>query len=101
MVAAAGSILLGRASDVWGRRPLLLGGMAVSAATSLLLPLVEGELALMTVYGLAGLGVAAFTPGALSLVGDAAAPGRPRLRVVLDRALRCDWNRTVPRGSRG
>jgi len=27
--AAAGSIPLGRASDVWGRRPFLLGGMAV------------------------------------------------------------------------
>ncbi len=75
-VAAAGSIPLGRASDVWGRRPLLLGGMAVTAVTSLLLPLFEGELALMTIYGLAGFGVAAFTPSALSLVGDAAAPGR-------------------------
>jgi len=74
--AAVGSIPLGRASDVWGRRPLLLGGMAVGVVTSLLLPLVEGELALMTIYGLAGLGVAAFTPSALSLVGDAAPPGR-------------------------
>jgi DHA1 family multidrug resistance protein-like MFS transporter len=75
-VAAAGSIPLGRASDVWGRRPLLLAGMVVTAATSLLLPLFEGELALITIYGLAGFGVAAFTPSALSLVGDAAAPGR-------------------------
>jgi MFS family permease len=75
-VAAAGSIPLGRASDVWGRRPLLLGGMVVTAVTSLLLPLFEGELALITVYGLAGLGVAAFTPSALSLVTDGAAPGR-------------------------
>jgi len=75
-VAAAGSIPLGRASDVWGRRQLLLGGMLVSAVTSLLLPLFEGEVALMTVYGLAGFGVAAFTPSALSLVGDGAAPGR-------------------------
>src|SRR5205823_1407524 len=33
-------------------------------------------LALVTVYGLAGVGVAAFTPSALSLVGDAAAPGK-------------------------
>jgi predicted MFS family arabinose efflux permease len=40
------------------------------------LPLVEGEVALAAIYGLAGLGVAAFTPSALSLVGDAAAPGR-------------------------
>src|SRR5216117_3403259 len=57
--AAAGSIPLGRASDVWGRRPFLLGGMAVGVVTSLLLPLVDGELALMMIYGLAGFGVAA------------------------------------------
>lgn len=76
MVAAVGSIPLGRASDVWGRRPLLLGGMAVGVVTSLLLPFVEGEIALMMIYGLAGVGVAAFTPSALSLVGDAAPPGR-------------------------
>jgi MFS family permease len=74
--AAVGSIPLGRASDIWGRRPLLLGGMALGVVTSLLLPLVEGEFALMAIYGLAGFGVAAFTPSALSLVGDAAAPGR-------------------------
>jgi len=75
-VAALGSIPLGRVSDRWGRRPLLLGGMAVSAVTSLLLPLGERELALATIYGLAGLGVAAFSPSALSFVGDTAAPGR-------------------------
>src|SRR6266436_2104068 len=65
----------GRASDVWGRRTLLLGGMATSAVTSLMLPLVEGGVALALIYGVAGLGVAAFTPSALSLVGDAAPPG--------------------------
>jgi len=73
-MAAIGSIPLGRASDVWGRCPLLLGGMAVGVVTSLLLPLVEGGFPLAIVFGFAGLGVAAFTPSALSLVGDAAAP---------------------------
>ena len=76
LVAAVGSIPFGRASDVWGRRRFLIGGMIVSIGTSLLLPLAEAPLALMAIYGLAGLGVAAFTPSALSLVGDAAAPGR-------------------------
>ena len=71
---AVGSIPLGRAADIWGRRPFLLGGMAVGVVTSLLLPLVDGELALMMIYGLAGFGVAAFTPSALSVVGDAAPP---------------------------
>jgi MFS family permease len=76
MTAAIGSIPLGRASDVWGRRPLMLAAMALSVGTSLLLPLFEGEYALMAIYGLAGLAVAAFTPSALSLVGDAAPAGR-------------------------
>ena len=75
MAAAAGSIPLGRASDVWGRRSLLLTGMIITAATSLLLPLAEGAVALAIVYGVAGIGVAAFTPSALSLVADAAASG--------------------------
>ena len=75
-VAAAGSIPLGRASDIWGSRPLLLGGMAVGVVTSLALPFVERDVALLVIYGLAGLGVAAFSPSALALVGDAAPPGR-------------------------
>jgi predicted MFS family arabinose efflux permease len=74
-VAALGSIPLGRASDVWGRRPLLLGGMVLGVGTSLLLPITEGEPALAVIFGLAGLGVAAFTPSALSIVGEAAPPG--------------------------
>jgi len=74
-VAAFASIPLGHASDVWGRRALLLGGTAMTTATSLLLPLIDGEVSLATIYGLAGLGVAAFTPSAMSLVGDAAPAG--------------------------
>jgi len=75
MAAAIGSIPLGRAADVWGRRSLLLTGMIITAVTSLLLPVAEGALALAFIYGAAGVGVAAFTPSALSLVGDAAASG--------------------------
>jgi predicted MFS family arabinose efflux permease len=75
MVAAIGSVPLGRASDVWGRRSLLLAGMIISAVTSVLLPLVEGAVPLAVIYGAAGVGVAAFTPSALSMVGDAAASG--------------------------
>src|SRR5262245_11049094 len=67
-VAAVASIPLGRASDVWGRRALLLGGMATSAVTSLLLPVVDDVVKLAVTYGVAGLGVAAFTPSAMSLV---------------------------------
>lgn len=75
MVAAIGSIPLGRASDVWGRRLLLLAGMIITAVTSVLLPLAEGAVPLAIIYGAAGVGVVAFTPSALSMVGDAAASG--------------------------
>jgi predicted MFS family arabinose efflux permease len=75
MVAAIGSIPLGRASDVWGRRALLLAGMIITAVTSALLPLAEGAVPLAIIYGAAGIGVAAFTPSALSMVGDVAASG--------------------------
>ena len=75
-VAAVASVPLGRAADMWGRRLFLLAGMVVSLATSLLLPLVEIAAALLLIYALGGLGVAAFTPSALSLVGDTATAGR-------------------------
>jgi predicted MFS family arabinose efflux permease len=74
-VAGVASIPLGRASDVWGRRILLLSGMATTAVTSLLLPVVDSAVGLAVIYGFAGLGVAAFTPSAMSLVGDAAPSG--------------------------
>ena len=75
VVAALSAIPFGVASDRWGRRTLLLGGMALSALTSLLLPLASLPPGLMVIYGAAGLGVAAFTPSVMSLVGDVAAPG--------------------------
>jgi len=75
IVAALSAVPFGRASDRWGRRALLLGGTGLSAVTSLLLPLAHARLSLMAVYGAAGLGVAAFTPSIMSLVGDVAAPG--------------------------
>ena len=75
-VAAIASIPLGRASDRWGRRPLLLAGIGATGVTSLLLPMAQGEIALAVIYGLAGLGIAAFTPSTLSLVADTARAGR-------------------------
>jgi MFS family permease len=74
--AALGSIPLGRVGDVWGRRALLVGGIAVTVGTTLLIPLVEHELALALIYGVAGLGVAAFTPSALAVVSEEAVLGQ-------------------------
>src|SRR3989442_3863299 len=64
-----------RDADVTGVQTCALP-ISLGVVTSLLLPLIHGEFALMMIYGLAGLGVAAFTPSALSMVGDAAPPGR-------------------------
>jgi MFS family permease len=75
-VAAVASIPLGRMGDKHGRRLVMLAGIGISAITSLLLPLFEDALALTVLYGVAGLGVAAFTPCALALVGDSAPPGK-------------------------
>ncbi len=75
LVAAVTAIPFGVASDRWGRRALLLGGTAVSALTSLLIPLVSQPLPLMVIYVAAGLGLSAFTPSMMSLVGDVASPG--------------------------
>lgn len=72
MAAGFGSIPFGRASDILGRRPVMLSAMALSVVTSSLLPLVESAIGLSIAYGLAGLAVAAFTSSSLSLVGDAA-----------------------------
>jgi len=102
LAAAVGSIPLGRASDIWGRRPLMLAAMALSVATSLLLPLFESEYALVAIYGLAGLGVAAFTPSALSLVGDAAPPSKiGHAYAWYSTAHYGAIDRTVPRWCRG
>lgn len=75
VVAALCAIPLGRASDRFGRRALMLLGVAVSAVTSLALPFVHTPSALAAVYGLAGIGLAAFTPSVMSLVGDVAPRG--------------------------
>ncbi len=75
LIAALAAIPLGRASDRWGRRALLMLGATITAVTSLSLPLVTSPLALAALYGFAGLGLAAFTPSMMSLVGDLAPPG--------------------------
>src|SRR5438128_10487102 len=77
-VAALASVPLGRASDVWGRRTLLLGGMATSPVTSLMLALVEHGVGLAVIYGVAALGLTDVPPSAMSLVGPARDPGAAR-----------------------
>ncbi|HEU5189319.1 MAG TPA: MFS transporter [Methylomirabilota bacterium] len=53
-----------------------MSSLSSITVTSLALPYAEGEVALLGIYGLAGLGIAAFTPSVLSLVADTATTGR-------------------------
>jgi MFS family permease len=74
-LAALTAVPFGLASDRWGRVRLLFAGTLVSALTSFALAAAASLWMLALVYAVAGLGVAAFTPAMMSLVGDAAEPG--------------------------
>jgi MFS family permease len=74
-LAALTAVPFGLASDRWGRARLLFAGTLASALTSFALAAASTRWALALAYAAAGLGVAAFTPAMMSLVGDAAEPG--------------------------
>ncbi len=74
-LAALTAVPFGLASDRWGRARLLFAGTLVSALTSFALAAASTLWTLGLVYAAAGLGVAAFTPAMMSLVGDSAEPG--------------------------
>jgi MFS family permease len=64
------SIPLGVMSDRLGRRPLVLGGLAVLAASSFMLWQSSTPLQMMGIYLLFGTGLAAFAPTMMSYVAD-------------------------------
>jgi DHA1 family multidrug resistance protein-like MFS transporter len=74
-LAALTAVPFGLASDRWGRARLLFAGTLVSALTSFALASTTTLWALALVYATAGLGLSAFTPSMMSLVGDTARPG--------------------------
>ncbi|KQT17267.1 MULTISPECIES: MFS transporter [unclassified Bradyrhizobium] len=61
---------LGRISDGWGRRPVLVLGLAGFSASLMLFELAGNLLFLYTARALAGVSAAAITPVALATVGD-------------------------------
>ena len=61
---------LGRISDGWGRRPVLVLGLAGFSASLMLFELAGDLLLLYTARALAGVSAAAITPVALATVGD-------------------------------
>lgn len=70
ITAALLSIPAGLISDRLGRRPLLLGGLAVMALSSFLLSRSHGLGQMAVVYLLFGAGLATFSPALMSYVAD-------------------------------
>jgi MFS family permease len=82
-LAFGGSLLLGgRLGDHYGRRRLLVGGMALFAGASLLAGLAPGLWALVAARALQGLGAAAAVPAALALIGSLLPAGPERTRAL-------------------
>ncbi|MHC3468652.1 MFS transporter [Streptomyces sp. 7R007] len=68
LCAAGFTLLFGRVADLFGRRRLFLGGLAVLAAASLLGGLARSPEVLITARVFQGLATAAVTPAGLSLL---------------------------------
>jgi EmrB/QacA subfamily drug resistance transporter len=71
----------GRLADLFGRRPVLLVGLAIFVGSSVLCGLAGGMLALVVFRALQGVGAGCVQPITLTLVGDLF-PLRQRARVV-------------------
>ncbi len=74
VVAAASSIPGGVLADRYGRRRLMMVGVAISTLNSFLLPLGNGVPFLMGVLAVAGWAMAAFSPAVMAYIGEAADP---------------------------
>ena len=70
------SLPLGRAADALGRRPLLLGGLLLTAVGSVVIAAAGSLPPLIVGRGIQGVGAAASWIAALALVSDLAPPGR-------------------------
>lgn len=82
-VAFGGVLLLGgRLGDLYGRRRLLVSGMAMFAVGSLCAGLTPSLGVLVVARAVQGLGAAAAVPAALALIGTMYPPGRARTRAL-------------------
>ncbi|MGW1213891.1 MFS transporter [Streptomyces sp. NPDC002499] len=82
LCAAGFTLLFGRVADLFGRRRIFLGGLAVLAAASLLGGLAQNPETLITARVLQGLATAAVTPAGLSLLTTAFPEGPLRERAL-------------------
>ncbi len=74
LMSGALALPLGMLSDRWGRKPLVLGGLAISGATSLLLCVGRTPGQLIWIYLLFGVGLAAIGPTLMSYTADISPP---------------------------
>lgn len=82
LCAAGFTLLFGRVADLFGRRRLFLGGLALLAAASVLGGLAQDPAVLITARVLQGLATAAVTPAGLSLLTTAFPEGPLRARAL-------------------
>ncbi|MFJ6907472.1 MFS transporter [Streptomyces griseoluteus] len=82
LCAAGFTLLLGRVADLFGRRRLFLGGLAVLAVASLAGGLATSPGVLLTARVLQGLATAAVTPAGLSLMTTSFPEGPLRERAL-------------------
>src|SRR5918997_5165906 len=75
-------LLMGRAGDLYGRRRLFVGGLALFAAASLLGGLAWAPWVLVVARLLQGVGGAALVPASLALVATTFAEGEERNRAI-------------------
>jgi fucose permease len=68
-IAFAG-LLLGHIADRFGRRPTIVAGLTMFAATCFLLPTGNTILFFAVLLGMSGLAIGVFKTGALALIGD-------------------------------
>jgi MFS family permease len=80
--AAGLSLLFGRLGDIYGRRRLFVGGLALLALASLLGGISTGPLLLLAARALQGIATAMTAPAALALLITAFADDRQRARVL-------------------
>ncbi len=74
LVAAASSLPGGVLADRFGRRRMIVAGLAISTATSFVLPLSNGVLFLMGVLAVAGWAMAALSPAVMAYIGEVRGP---------------------------
>jgi MFS family permease len=74
LMSGALALPLGMLSDRWGRKPLVLAGLAVSGVTSLLLCVGRTPGQLIWIYLLFGAGLAAIGPTLMSYTADISPP---------------------------